>query len=233
MFFLDEYIDQIDDDPSYNYFTPIIKECSSYISDDSVVCDVGCGNGIYSISLKKIVSCKLYGVDGSEYALEKAQSSGFDKVYYVEDFSSSRLPFADGELDFVICKDVLEHLVDPGCLVSEISRIVKVGGHVLLHVPNHFPLIGRMKFLFTNNIDTFNYFPGSSRYNFPHLRFLDFESVAQIALDHGLDYVDDFSWRFVRPSRLFKRVNSVAKHLYRFAPDQFTEGYSLLFSKNS
>lgn len=43
--------------------------------------------------------CQLTGVDGSRYALDQAKRSGFDKHELIDDFSSSRLPFADDSFD--------------------------------------------------------------------------------------------------------------------------------------
>ena len=63
-------------------------------------------------------------------------------MHHIHDFSSDTLPFDDGIFDLVINKDVLEHLVHPEHLVSEIARITRRGGYALIHVPNHFPFVG-------------------------------------------------------------------------------------------
>ena len=45
------------------------------------------------------------------------------------------LPFEDGEYDTVILSDVLEHIPEPGLLMSEISRVLSSGGVLFLNVP--------------------------------------------------------------------------------------------------
>src|SRR5262249_35821433 len=48
--------------------------------------------------------------------------------------TAERLPFADGDLDFVWIFDVLEHVEDPGVVLLEVARVLKPGGgfHVVL-----------------------------------------------------------------------------------------------------
>lgn len=46
------------------------------------------------------------------------------------------LPFADGELDFVFSGHTIEHLLDPPSAIREWLRVVRIGGHVCVVVPN-------------------------------------------------------------------------------------------------
>ena len=78
---------------------------------------------------------------------------------FINDFSKDKLKIQDNFFDLIICKDVFEHLINPNHLVKEIHRILKPNGLLLSHVPNHFPLWGRLKFLIENNLDTFRIFP--------------------------------------------------------------------------
>lgn len=45
------------------------------------------------------------------------------------------LPFASGTLDVVVCTNVLEHLQQPQDCLAEISRVLRVGGELILVVP--------------------------------------------------------------------------------------------------
>lgn len=42
------------------------------------------------------------------------------------------LPFKDGEFGFVLCTEVLEHVKDPKTVISEINRVLKTGGKLVL-----------------------------------------------------------------------------------------------------
>jgi SAM-dependent methyltransferase len=48
---------------------------------------------------------------------------------------NGRLTFADGFFDTVLATDVLEHIREPATFWSEMARICKVGGHVILGTP--------------------------------------------------------------------------------------------------
>ncbi len=45
------------------------------------------------------------------------------------------LPFADGEVDAIVCTGVLEHIANPAAAVAEFHRVLKAGGSVFCTVP--------------------------------------------------------------------------------------------------
>lgn len=53
---------------------------------------------------------------------------------------SGRLPFKTDAFDLVCLFDVLEHLDDDGAALTEVRRVLRPGGRVLIHVPAH-PLL--------------------------------------------------------------------------------------------
>lgn len=50
------------------------------------------------------------------------------------------LPFPAGIFDLCLCSEVIEHLKGPEILLKEISRVLKVGGKLILTTPNKFSL---------------------------------------------------------------------------------------------
>jgi len=60
---------------------------------------------------------------------------------------AARTPFADGCFDAVICSELLEHVPEPGRVLSEAGRVLRPGGVLLVCVP----------FLFHVHADPYDY----------------------------------------------------------------------------
>lgn len=83
------------------------------------------------------------GIERSAYAVESAkarrQSSNPGARFVVGE--AARLPFRDGEFDFVLMLYTLEHVADPRESLSEAVRVLKQGGGLIILAPNlEFPL---------------------------------------------------------------------------------------------
>ncbi|KKT52734.1 MAG: Methyltransferase type 11 [Candidatus Yanofskybacteria bacterium GW2011_GWF1_44_227] len=52
----------------------------------------------------------------------------------------SLLPFEDGKFDIILCTEVLEHLHSPHVAISEMKRVLKVGGKLILTTRFIFPI---------------------------------------------------------------------------------------------
>jgi ubiquinone/menaquinone biosynthesis C-methylase UbiE len=100
------------------------------------ILDAACGNGRYSKFLLKKADpdATLTAFDLSPRMLQRArQRIGSDRVSHaVADLT--RLPYADGSFDAVVCGWVLEHLPDPRPGLRELARVLAPGGKLLLLV---------------------------------------------------------------------------------------------------
>lgn len=91
--------------------------------------EVGCGGGILCEEIAKM-GFDTIGIDPSAHSLAIAQDHAQDgglEITYEEGFGES-LPYPDTCCDAVFCCDVLEHVDDPGQVISEIGRVLKPGG---------------------------------------------------------------------------------------------------------
>lgn len=93
--------------------------------------DVGCGTGTILTEFPLGWSV-VAGCDYSPQALSFCQARGLRQLVRS---SGVELPFATGSLDLVMAIDVIEHLDDDEGCVSEMARICRPGGSVLVHVP--------------------------------------------------------------------------------------------------
>ncbi len=107
------------------------------------VLDVGCGIGHWSQILAPILSehAVVTGVDREplwvEKATKKAQAIGVGDRYHYRLGDVNALPFADNTFDLVTCQTVLIHLQDPRIGLSEMLRVLKPGGTILVAEPNN------------------------------------------------------------------------------------------------
>ncbi|HFU76308.1 MAG TPA: class I SAM-dependent methyltransferase [Arcobacter sp.] len=98
------------------------------------VLDIGCGDGVLSYLISK-EGAVVSGIDYSGIAIEfaKEKTKGLD-INYVQG-SAYALPFDDDSFDIIVSSDVIEHLEDVPKYLSEINRVVRDGGSVVLSTP--------------------------------------------------------------------------------------------------
>jgi SAM-dependent methyltransferase len=235
--FADKYFDEIDNLPEAdNYFLPVLRDVGLEIDFKSArVLDVGCGTGLFLKPLIETGCTECYGVDGPSAYAYRAIARGYRDVKFVADLNNTPLPFADETFDLVVCKDVFEHLLNPLYALSDIRRVLKNNGLFLFHVPNHFPLYGRLKFLFSNDIDTFAFFKNESRWTFPHIRFYEHDDSLRVLVEHGFTLVADLSHHFQAIPLLsrFRSLQSFRRYLVGRFPNQFAAGFTFLVKKDS
>jgi ubiquinone/menaquinone biosynthesis C-methylase UbiE len=94
------------------------------------ILDCGCGEG----HLLRELSGDKYGVDYSPLALRKAQKRNPKATILEGDITN--LPFDNNSFDVVVCSEVLEHILDYKTAVSEIIRVTRKGGRMIISVPN-------------------------------------------------------------------------------------------------
>ena len=101
------------------------------------ILDVGCGTGANLLMLSKYGNAE--GVDISEDALAFCRERGLDKVRLG---AGEELPYDDGTFDLVTAFDVVEHMDDDLAGLSEMRRVLRPDGRVLLFVPTFMFLWG-------------------------------------------------------------------------------------------
>jgi SAM-dependent methyltransferase len=98
------------------------------------VLDVGMGDGAMALRVVRATGCAMSCVDISRTAVVKARGLGLDA--HRVDVSNEKLPFEDEKFDLVYCLETLEHLTNPDNAISEIRRVLKGGGALVLSTPN-------------------------------------------------------------------------------------------------
>jgi len=101
-----------------------------YAPDAHVILDVGCGTGGTLSVLEDLGT--VVGADLSEDALGFCRQRGLRCLVCS---CAEDLAFADGTFDAAVCADVFEHLEDDEKGFSEVLRILRPGGIVVVTVP--------------------------------------------------------------------------------------------------
>jgi len=107
--------------------------------------DAGCGSGRHVCEAFRRAGVGVVGVDlkwdelcvTRGYLSLMAQENGGSWLVLKGDVT--RLPFADGAFDVVICSEVLEHIPESRKAAGEIVRILKPGGDLVVSVPRYLP----------------------------------------------------------------------------------------------
>ena len=118
-----------------------LDECG--LPKGSRVLDVGCGAGVMAAELARRGHV-VDGIDASRAMIEQASQVLGDKgvadKVHVQVGDAHDLPFATASYDFVISLGVLPYVHTPGRALSEIARVVKPDGYVLVSSDNAFRL---------------------------------------------------------------------------------------------
>lgn len=104
------------------------------IPPHSRVLDVGCAFG-YFLKLCDEYGLETYGLDISEYALEKAKTITKAKLY-LHDVNDGLRIFQNEFFDLITMFDVIEHVENPYTFLIESRRVLKSGGKLIITTPN-------------------------------------------------------------------------------------------------
>jgi SAM-dependent methyltransferase len=161
---------------------------NDYSIQNCKVLDLGSGAGANLAILQ--AENEVLGVEGLADAAAHANSLGVNTIVANLD---DALPLESAQYDWVLCLDVLEHLMSPDTALREAHRLLKPGGKLLINVPNHFTLTGRIRMLFGEGIHWNRFFPDSNDWNNPHIRFFTYHSITELLASSGFQPLRDLS----------------------------------------
>ena len=101
------------------------------------VLDLGCGGGFMSEALA-LRGANVIGIDPAEKAIAIAQRHATHQNLSIRYLvgTGEKLPVADASLDYVVCVDALEHVVDLDQVIGEVRRVLRPEGMFLFDTIN-------------------------------------------------------------------------------------------------
>jgi 2-polyprenyl-3-methyl-5-hydroxy-6-metoxy-1,4-benzoquinol methylase len=144
--------------------------------------DVGCGEGRLTAELAR-AGVKVVGIDVAEEPLRRARALHPQlDLRLVDGEGTWELP--DAGFDVVWAGEVIEHVADTAVWLSEVRRVLRSGGSLLVSTPAHGPLtLARMALsrrAFAEHFD-----PRGD-----HLRYYSCETLVALLGDFGFEAIN-------------------------------------------
>lgn len=99
------------------------------------VLEVGCGTGVTAEALKKTgraVETVGIEIDAEAAALAAGR---MDRVL-TGNLEQMEIPYPENHFDYILCADILEHLVDPWAALRKLTKHLAPNGRLIASIPN-------------------------------------------------------------------------------------------------
>lgn len=164
-----------------------VKKTVSLVGKNKKVLDVGCGYGFLTELILKNKN-KVKAIETSDNAIKHIKKLGIE--VYDLDVNSKWSEKIDEKFDVVVCTEVIEHVFDTDNLISNINKVLKKGGHLVISTPNVASLGRRIMLLFgINPILEFT----TRIKDAGHIRYFTFDDLKNLLLEHGFKTKESYS----------------------------------------
>lgn len=121
---------------------------------DSKIIDVGCGPGYFLDEMKKRGYTDVTGITLSHGDIDECKKKGHTVKQYDFSFLPQKDGYYDESVDFIFCRQSLEHSPYPIFTLMEYNRILKQNGKIYIEMPcpdadrqhelnlNHYSVLG-------------------------------------------------------------------------------------------
>ncbi len=175
------------------------RETLSIIPVSSIafnVLDIGAFRGHLSILVKKFFNCKVHALDVNASMRQRLAAEGIELKTC--DISREPLPYDAETFDVVLFCETLEHLtISPYIALTEVRRVLKENGVLVLSTPNIAALVKRLQLLIGRS---------------PLHPFTDSQNHATHFNEFGYDHVHEYTKNEIRS--VLERANFTIEKLY-------------------
>ncbi len=139
--------------------------------------DLGCGEGHFADVLAR-AGAEVVACDVAEEPLRRARAAHPGLALSLAE-PDGPLPFEDAVFDMVWAGETIEHVLDTAAWLSEVRRVLRSGGLLVLSTPDHGPL-ARLRLALGERAFAAHFDPRSD-----HLRFYVPRTLAGLLADFG------------------------------------------------
>jgi len=154
-----------------------VRFAHDHIAGGERVLDLGCGDGWMTAELAAYGALPI-GVEIAAAAIDRARRRHPELEFRLAEIGAE-LPLNDNEVDVVWASEVIEHVADTARWLSEVRRVLRPRGRLLLTTPNH----SRLRLLAG----------GIERYSAPlgdHLHLYTARSLRELLGDFGFGEIE-------------------------------------------
>lgn len=161
-----------------------LTQIYNLIPANSRVLDVGCATGGLAYSLSQNKACCVVGIEFNPQSVAVCKKAGiFEEIfqYDMNNFDLADFKKYQASFDYIVCADILEHLLQPKDVLQVLMPLLQKDGHIIISLPN----VAHASIKTNLLLDDFTY-TEMGILDKTHLHFYTYKSIAELLSDCNL-----------------------------------------------
>ena len=180
---------------------------NDWISQDSKVLDLGCGDGSLLNDLRKEKSASGLGIEIDAEKIKSCLKKGISVIE--QDIDSGLENFGNQSFDYVVMSQSIQALKKPEVALEE---IVRIGKECIVSIPNFANIKCRLQLFFKGQMPVSNALP-HDWYSTPNLHLCSLEDFEELCKKSNIKIVE----------RKLSKTNGEESILMKLLPNLFSE----------
>jgi len=180
---------------------------NDWISQDSKVLDLGCGDGSLLNDLRKEKSASGLGIEIDAEKIKSCLKKGISVIE--QDIDSGLENFGNQSFDYVVMSQSIQALKKPEVALEE---IVRIGKECIVSIPNFANIKCRLQLFFKGQMPVSNALP-HDWYSTPNLHLCSLEDFEELCKKSNIKIVE----------RKLSKINGEESILMKVLPNLFSE----------
>ena len=165
-----------------------LSKLYAFVSPQTTVLDAGCACGGLAEALVKKKNCNVYGMEYNPESVACCKKLQIFSEIHQQDLNlltHNDFPSYFQKFDYIVCGDVLEHLLYPDMVLKILLSYLKSDGEILISLPN----LAHASIKATLLQDNFTY-TDLGILDKTHLHFYTYKTIAEFLTNNNLRIMD-------------------------------------------